>query len=65
MASTRYLCTVNRRTYHIARTGSSMLTPKAGVGVLQAIHRRRYLGDAALRSCYEAQLIAGSEVTAP
>ena len=42
-----------------------MLTPKAGVGVLQAIHRRRYLGDAALRSCYEAQLIAGSEVTAP
>ena len=65
MASTRYLCIVNRRTYQIARKGSSMLTQKAGVEVLQAVHRRRYLGDAALGGCYEAQLIAGSEVTAP
>ena len=65
MASIRYLCTVNRRTCHIARKGSSVLTQKAGVEVLRAIHRRQYLGDAALKSCYEAQLIAGSEVTAP
>lgn len=65
MASTRYLCLVNRRTDHIARKGSSMLTQKAGVEVLQAVHRRRYLGDVSLRGCYEAQLIAGFEVTTP
>ena len=41
MASTRYLCIVNRRRYHIARKGSSMLTQKAGVEVLQAVHHRR------------------------
>ena len=42
-----------------------MLTQKAGVEVLRAAHRRRYLGDAALMGCYETQLEAGSEVTAP
>ena len=65
MASTRYLCTVNRRTYHMARRCSSMLTRKAGVELLRAVHRRRYLGDATLMGFYEARLTAGSEATAP
>ena len=65
MASTRYLCTVNRRTYRMAGEGSSMLTQKAGVELLQAIRHHRYLGDANPVSCYEAQLMAGSEVTVP
>lgn len=65
MASTRYLCTVNSRTYHMAGKGSSMLTQKAGVELLRAVHRRRYLGDATLTGSYEARLIAGSEARAP
>ncbi len=42
-----------------------MLTQKAGVELLRAVHRRRYLGDATLTGSYEARLIAGSEARAP
>lgn len=65
MALTRHLCTVNRRTYHMAVDGSSMLTQKAGVELLRAAHHHRYLGDAKPVSCYGAQLMAASEVTVP
>ena len=65
MASTRYLCTVNRRTNLMAGEGSSMLTQKAGVELLRAVHHRRYLGNPKPVSCDGARLMVGSEVKVP